>query len=126
MDFHLWQSLDKICDSFTSSLTVPKKLDSDLTVFTPADHRYFYRQWDWLLSHCDLQCEIGPCIQRDITSHFASGGREVEQNSFSCTGIALDPGRVADRDSKTTSWLHREHLRTDYTKDIGRGEENLT
>ena len=42
MYFHWWQGLDKICHSFAGPLTVPKKLYSDVAVFTPADHRYFY------------------------------------------------------------------------------------
>ena len=105
--FRRWQGLDKICDSFTVSLTVPKKLYSEVTVFTPANHRYFHCQGDWLLSNSNLQCEIGACIQRDVAAHLATRGREVEQDPFSCTGIALDTGRVADWHSKATSWLHR-------------------
>ncbi len=94
--FHRWQGLDKICNSFTGSLTVPKKLYSEVTVFTPANYRYFHCQGDWLLSHSDLQCEIGSCIQLDVTAHPATRGREVEQDPFSGSGITLDAGRVAD------------------------------
>jgi hypothetical protein len=106
-----WQGFDKICDSFTDSLTIPKKLYSHVTIFTPADHRYFYCQGDWLLSYSNLQGEIGSCIQRNVAAHSASGGREVEQNSFSFSGIALDTGRVNDWNSKTTSRLHCHALR---------------
>ena len=107
MYFRRWQGLDKICDSFTVSLTVPQKLYSEVTVFAPANHRYFHRQRDWLLSNSNLQREIGSCTQRDVATHSATSGREVEQDPFSGTGIALDTGRVTDWHSKTTSWLHR-------------------
>ena len=73
-----WQGRDKICDSFTVSLTEPKKLYSEVTVFTPANHRYFHRQGDWLLSNSNLQCEVSSCIQRDVAAHPATSGREVE------------------------------------------------
>jgi hypothetical protein len=108
-----WQGADKICDSFPGSLAVPKKLYSEMAVFTPTDHRYLHRQGDWLLRDGNLQCEIGSCIQRNITAHPATRWREVEQHSFSRTGIGLDTGRVADWDSKPASWLHYQNLRVE-------------
>jgi len=103
----LWQDPNKIGDSFTVSLAVPEKLYSDVAVFTPANHRYLNCQGDWFVSYGDLQCEIRSCAQGNVATHLATSGREVEQDSFSCTGIALDTGRVADWHSRATSWLHR-------------------
>ena len=106
MHGRLWQDPDKIGDSFTVSLAIPEKLYSDVAVFTPANHRYLNRQRDWFVSHGNLQREIGSCAQGYVASHLATGRREVQQDSFSCSGIALDRGRVADWDSRATSWLH--------------------
>jgi len=102
----LWQDSDKIGNSFTISLTIPEKLYSEVAVFTPANHRYLNCQGDWFVSNGNLQCEIGACTQGNVATHLATSGREVEQDSFSCTGIALDIGWVADWHSRATSWLH--------------------
>ncbi len=42
--FGRWRGHDKIGDSLTISLTIPKKPHSDVPVFAPANHRDFYRQ----------------------------------------------------------------------------------
>lgn len=83
---------DKICDSFTVSLTVPQKLYSEVTVFTPANHRYFHCQRGWFLSNSNPECEIGSCVQRDVAAHPAACEREVEQDLISGAAIALDTG----------------------------------
>lgn len=110
--FGLWQGLDKICDSFAVSLTVPQKLHSEVPVFAPANHRDFHGQGGWFLRNSNSQCEIGSRIQRDVAAHPAAGGGEVEQDSFSCADVALDACRVADGDSQAASWLHSHNLRT--------------
>ena len=102
-----WQDPDRLCNSFTVSLTTPEKLYSEVAVLTPANHRYLDCQGDWLVSNCNLQSEIGSCTQGNVAMHLATSGREVERDSFSCTGTALDTGRVADRHTRGTSWLHR-------------------
>ncbi|OGW49974.1 MAG: hypothetical protein A2V62_07815 [Nitrospirae bacterium RBG_19FT_COMBO_58_9] len=109
--FNWWQGFDQICHAFTVSLTVPQKLYSEVAVFTPANHRDFHCQGGWFLSYSNLQREIGSCIQRNVAAHTTTSGREVEQDPFSGVGIALDTGKVADRHSKATSWLHRSILR---------------
>lgn len=60
--FSRWQGFDKICDSFTVPLTVPKKLHAEVAVFAPTNDRDFYGQGRWLLSHSNLQREIGSCV----------------------------------------------------------------
>jgi len=72
--FRWWQGRYKICDSFTVSLTVPKKFHSEVAVFTPANHRDFHGQWGWFLRNSNPQCEIGSCIQRNVAAHPAAGG----------------------------------------------------
>jgi hypothetical protein len=98
----LWLDTDKVCDSFTASLHIPKELSSKVTFFTPANDRYLDCQGDWLVSNCKVQSEIGSCTQGNVAMHLATSGREVEQDSFFCTGIALDTGRVADWHSRAT------------------------
>ena len=92
-----WYSQDKICDSFAISLTVPKKFHSEVSVFAPANHRDFYGHGSWFLRNGNSQGEIGSRIQRDIAAYPAAGRREVEQDSFSGAGIALDTRRIDDR-----------------------------
>ena len=107
----------KICDSFTVSLTVPKKLHSKVAVFTPANYRYLHGQGSSFLRYRNLQREIGPHVQRNVIAHSAASGRKVEQDSFSCSGVALDTRRVADWNSQATSWLHRHTLRYEPTSE---------
>lgn len=90
-------------DPFAVSLAVPKKLDSKLAVFTPADNGHFHSQRGSLLGHRNLQREIGAFIQRNVATHSATRGREIEQGAFPGEGIALDIGRIADGNAVATS-----------------------
>lgn len=73
-----WQDSDKLCDSFTVSFAVPKKLYSEVAIFTPANHRYLNCKGDRLMRHGYLQCQITSRTQRDAATYLATGGREVE------------------------------------------------
>jgi hypothetical protein len=73
-----WKDSDKLCDSLTVSLAIPKKLYSEVAIFTPPNHRYLNRKGDRLMRHGYLQCQITSCAQRDVATHLATGGREVE------------------------------------------------
>jgi len=77
-DFGWSQGRYKICDSFTVSLTVPKKLHSKVAVFTPADYRYFHGQGSSFLRYRDLQREIGSLVQPNVATHSAASGRKVQ------------------------------------------------
>jgi hypothetical protein len=71
--FVLWRRLDKICDSLTVSLSVPKKLHSDMPVFAPANDRDFYCQGGWFLGNSNPECEIASRIQCDVAAHSTAG-----------------------------------------------------
>ena len=59
--FGRWQRLDKIGDSLTVSLTIPKKPHSDVPVFAPANHQDFYRQGGIVLGRV-LQSNFGQLV----------------------------------------------------------------
>src|SRR5262245_25912898 len=73
-----WQGSDKLCDSLTVALAISKKLYSDVAIFTPANHRYFNFKGHRLMRNGYLQCQVTFCIQRDVATYLATGGREVE------------------------------------------------
>jgi hypothetical protein len=124
--FRRWQGRYKICDSFTVSLAVPKKLHSEMPIFAPANYRYFHGQGSWFLRNSNSQCEIGSRIQCDVAAYSAASGRKVDQDSFSGADIALDIRRIADWNSQATSWLHRHNnLRDERATSIGGSKENF-
>src|SRR5205085_10006041 len=96
-----------ICDSFAVSLTVPKKLHSEVPVFAPANHRDFYGHRGWFLRNSNPQCEIVSCFKRAVAMLPAAARRVVEQDSFSALGIVLDTRVLVYWNSHSTSWLHR-------------------
>ena len=70
---HRWLGFDKVCDSFTVSLTIPQKLYSEVPVFAPANHRDFHGYGSWFLLNSNPQCEIGSCVQCDVAAHSTAG-----------------------------------------------------
>ncbi len=72
-EFGVRPGRDKVGNPFSDSVTVPEKLHSQVSVFSPAYDRDLHRQRGGFLRDGYLEFELGPDIQLDVAAQSATG-----------------------------------------------------